>query len=83
MINQEGCVNTLSMECMDFYYRYRVRVLILTYFYEKTSRYGRDGANYTSRAIFDCYYNEMDNSSAILDYQPKRYLVVYNYRKRW
>ena len=19
--NQEGCVNTLSMECMDFYYR--------------------------------------------------------------
>lgn len=55
MINQEGCVNTLSMECMDFYYRY-----------------GRDGANYTSRAIFDCYYNEMDNSSAILDYQPKR-----------
>ena len=37
------------------------------------SRYGRDGANYTSRAIFDCYYNQMDNSSAILDYQPKRY----------
>ena len=35
MINQEGCVNTLSMECMDFYYRYRVRILILTYFYEK------------------------------------------------
>ena len=35
MINQEGCVNTLSMECMDFYYRYRVRVLILTYFYEE------------------------------------------------
>ena len=50
---------------------------------KNTSRYGRDGANYTSRAIFDCYYNEMDNSSAILDYQPKRYLVVYNYRKRW
>ena len=31
MINQEGCVNTLSMECMDFYYRYSV--LVLTQFY--------------------------------------------------
>jgi len=57
MKNQEGCVNTLSMECMDFYYRY-----------------GRDGANYTSRAIFDCYYNEHDNSSVVLDYQPQRTL---------
>merc|ERR1719460_2544419 len=55
--NQEGCVNTLSMECMDFYHRY-----------------GRDGANYTSRAIFDCYYNENDNSSVVIDYQPKRTL---------
>ena len=37
-------------------------------------RYGRDGANYTSRAIFDCYYNEHDNSSVVLDYQPNRFV---------
>ena len=24
--NQEGCVNTLSMECMDFYYRSTIRI---------------------------------------------------------
>ena len=70
MKNQEGCVNTLSMECMDFYYRSSNNTQN-----QKVSnicRYGRDGANYTSRAIFDCYYNEHDNSSVVLDYQPQR-----------
>ena len=33
MINQEGCVNTLSMECMDFYYRYSVLVMTKFYLY--------------------------------------------------
>jgi len=62
--NQEGCVNTLSMECMDFYHRY-----------------GRDGANYTARAVFDCYYNPDDDLNVIIDYQPDRtlfYLMLWS-----
>merc|ERR1719347_955034 len=77
--NQEGCVNTLSMECMDFYYRY-----------------GRDGSNYTARAVFDCYYNPKDllddegkpskymkdkDVFVVLDYQPDRtlfYLMLWS-----
>jgi len=61
--NQEGCVNTLSMECMDFYHRY-----------------GRDGSNYTARAVFDCYYNPEEIESGgehinvVIDYQPERTL---------
>jgi len=55
--NQEGCVNTLSMECMDFYHRY-----------------GRDGSNYTARAVFDCYYNPDDDRNVVIDYQPERTL---------
>eukprot|EP00090_Calanus_glacialis_P012974 TRINITY_DN21608_c0_g1_i3.p1 TRINITY_DN21608_c0_g1~~TRINITY_DN21608_c0_g1_i3.p1 ORF type:complete len:555 (+),score=110.07 TRINITY_DN21608_c0_g1_i3:209-1873(+) len=62
--NQEGCVNTLSMECMDFYHRY-----------------GRDGANYTARAVFDCYYNPDDDLNVVIDYQPERtlfYLMLWS-----
>ena len=39
-INIEGCVNTLSMECMAFYHDY-----------------GKDGRNYTARAVYPCYYD--------------------------
>ena len=39
-INIEGCVNTLSMECMAFYYEY-----------------GKDGRNYTARAVYPCYFD--------------------------
>ena len=39
-INIEGCVNTLSMECMAFYHEY-----------------GKDGRNYTARAVYPCYYD--------------------------
>lgn len=63
--NQEGCVNTLSMECMDFYHRY-----------------GRDGANYTSRATFDCYQNVEDPENVVIDYQPERtffYLMLWSF----
>ena len=49
--NAEGCVNTLSMECMDFYHRY-----------------GRDGSNYTSRAVFDCYYNPDDGRETVKEF---------------
>jgi len=62
--NQEGCVNTLSMECMDFYHRY-----------------GRDGANYTSRATFDCFYDPENHDHVIIDYQPERtkfYLLLWS-----
>ena len=34
-------------------------------------RYGRDGANYTSRAIFDCYYDPSYDTSVVVDYQPE------------
>jgi len=62
--NEEACVNTLSMECMDFYHRY-----------------GRDGANYTARAVFDCYYNPDNDMNVIIDYQPDRtlfYLMLWS-----
>ena len=72
--NQEGCVNTLSMECMDFYHRSDWEHSYSNHVTHWHCRYGRDGANYTSRAIFDCYYNENDNSSVVIDYQPKRTL---------
>ncbi len=35
-------------------------------------RFARDGANYTTRAVFDCYYNPEDESYVVIDYQPKR-----------
>ena len=35
-------------------------------------RYGRDGANYTARAVFDCYYNPKDEMYVVIDYQPDR-----------
>ena len=61
MKNAEGCVNTLSMECMDFYHRY-----------------GRDGSNYTSRAVFDCYYNPEDDLNVVLDYEPARFVIQHS-----
>ena len=36
------------------------------------SRYGRDGYNYTARAVFDCYYTEEDSSYVVIDYFPER-----------
>lgn len=53
--NQEGCVNTLAMECMDFFHRL-----------------GRDGANYTQRAVFDCYYDPTESDYVVVDYMPER-----------
>ena len=62
------------MECMDFYHRSDWEHSYSNHVTHWHCRYGRDGANYTSRAIFDCYYNENDNSSVVIDYQPKRTL---------
>ena len=33
------------------------------------TRYGRDGANYTSRATFDCFYDPENHDHVIIDYQ--------------
>ena len=66
--NQEACANTLSMECMDFYHWSDSSMLIHPDYHP---RYGRDGANYTSRAIFDCYYDPSFNLSVVVDYEPK------------
>ena len=70
--NQEACANTLSMECMEFYHRCSESLTALgIFFYQTLPRYGRDGANYTSRAIFDCYYDPSFNLSVVVDYEPK------------
>ena len=53
--NMEGCVNTLSMECMHFY-----------------TKYGRDGANYTSPISYDCYYDENNDEFVVIDFTPER-----------
>lgn len=39
-VNIDGCVNTLSGACEEFF-----------------QKYGRDGRNYTARAIYDCFYD--------------------------
>jgi len=53
--NQQGCVNTLSMECLRFF-----------------SMFARDGANYTARAVYDCYFNPEDQDYVVIDYYPER-----------
>ena len=52
------------------------------------SRYGRDGSNYTARAVFDCYYNPKDllheeklrdktaDMFVVIDYQPDRFVLM-------
>ena len=68
--NQEACANTLSMECMDFYHRSDSSSQIQSSTC-RHPRYGRDGANYTSRAIFDCYYDPSYTTSVVVDYEPE------------
>ena len=36
-------------------------------------RFARDGANYTARAVYDCYYNSEDTDYVVIDYYPERY----------
>ena len=36
------------------------------------TRFARDGANYTARAVYDCYYNNIDPSYVVIDYTPER-----------
>ena len=57
-INIEGCVNTLSMECMNFY-----------------NVYGKDGRNYTARAVYECYYDPFDPDFVVIDFNPKNTLM--------
>ena len=57
-INHEGCVNTLSMECMNFY-----------------NVYGKDGRNYTARAVYECYYDPFDPDFVVIDFNPKNTLM--------
>jgi hypothetical protein len=62
--NQDMCVNTLSMECMDF-----------------SHRFGRDGSNYTARAVFNCYYDPTTSDYVVIDYHPERslfFLIVWS-----
>jgi len=41
-VNMEGCVNTLRDECRDFYENFAKK----------------DGRNDTSRAVYECFYDE-------------------------
>nr|XP_040567981.1 uncharacterized protein LOC121117603 [Lepeophtheirus salmonis] len=58
-INIEGCVNTLSKECTDFY-----------------ENYGKDGRNYTSRAIYPCYYDPFDPDFVVINFDPDKTLML-------
>jgi len=58
-INIQGCVNSLSEECTDFY---------------KT--YGRDGRNYTARAIYECYYDPENPDFVVIKFDPDRTLML-------
>ena len=53
----------------DYFYIFQYRDIILI-----NSRYGRDGYNYTARAVFDCYYTEEDSSYVVIDYFPERWI---------
>ena len=35
-------------------------------------RFARDGANYTARAVYDCYFNPEDQDYVVIDYYPER-----------
>ena len=51
-------INTLSMECMNFY-----------------NLYGRDGRNYTARAVYECYYDPYDSDFVVIDFNPQKTLM--------
>ena len=56
----------------SWFFRIRVCIIIsISISLLMNPRYGRDGANYTSRAIFDCYYDPSYNTSVVVDYEPK------------
>ena len=44
---------------------------------KRLTRYGRDGANYTSRATFDCFYDPENHDHVIIDYQVYIYVWAY------
>jgi len=58
-INIEGCVNTLSEECKDFY-----------------EKYGRDGRNYTARAIYECWYDPNNEDFVVINFDPDKTLML-------
>lgn len=58
-INIDGCVNTLSEECMAFYYDY-----------------GKDGRNYTSRAVYPCYYDPENPEYVVINFNPDKTLML-------
>lgn len=58
-INIEGCVNTLSMECMNFY-----------------ADYGKDGRNYTARAVYPCFYDPFDPDFVVISFDPDQTLML-------
>ena len=43
---------------------------------KRLTRYGRDGANYTSRATFDCFYDPENHDHVIIDYQVWWYTYI-------
>jgi len=53
--NMQGCVNTLSLECQQFF-----------------TRYGKDGANYTSPISYDCFYDPSITEFVVIDFHPER-----------
>lgn len=58
-INIEGCVNTLSEECKQFY-----------------DVYGRDGRNYTARAVYPCYFDPENSDFVVINFNPEKTLML-------
>ena len=42
-------------------------------FYHK---YGKDGRNYTARAVFPCYYDPYDSDFVVVNFDPDQTLVL-------
>ena len=42
-------------------------------FYHK---YGKDGRNYTARAVFPCYYDPTDSDFVVVNFDPDQTLVL-------
>ena len=70
------------MGCMDLCHRLKchfcnvfitiiltLMVIVVLSIIRALTRYGRDGANYTSRATFDCFYDPENHDHVIIDYQ--------------
>ena len=86
-INIEGCVNTLAEECTDFYDTYgkllqkflKKNLFIIAQIYLQLLKFdfpGRDGRNYTARAIYECWYDPAEPDFVVINFDPDKTLML-------